>query len=88
MNNNFNEVALGIDIGGTAIKIGVVSAKGELLNKQSYKMDKRSQDTVVRMITESVVQYIADLGPKKGKGSWDWLGWACRSRPRYLEKCA
>ena len=38
---------LGIDIGGTAVKMGVVTEKGEILNKCSYDVAFDSYETPI-----------------------------------------
>ena len=38
---------LGIDIGGTAVKMGIVTEKGEILNKCSYDVAFDSYETPI-----------------------------------------
>ena len=52
---NSNELALGIDIGGTNLKVGLVSADGELLDKETTPTPKpRELREVVAALAETV----------------------------------
>lgn len=53
---------LGIDIGGTSVKIGLINEKGHLLDKTSFKFDyKLSQEKQIKSLGLFVLDYLKSL---------------------------
>lgn len=58
-----SKICFGIDIGGTTVKIGVLSMEGELLDK--WEIPTRTEDGgkyILEDIADSVKKYVADKG--------------------------
>lgn len=61
-------IAIGVDLGGTNIKIGLVSDSGKLLKKQSIKTEaEKGPDQIIQNIKTGIKEILND-GPSKIKG--------------------
>lgn len=66
-----NKICFGVDIGGTAIKLGMFDTEGHLLDKWEFKTIK-SEDG--KALLQSVASFIQDIISKKGFSDSDIAG--------------
>jgi len=71
--NKKQKYAIGVDLGGTSIKLGIVSQTGKLINKISVKTEAEKGP---KKVVEKIVQGIHDLN-EKSKHKIDGIGIGC-----------
>jgi len=72
----FNKHYIGIDIGGTNIKIGVINDDGEIVCKTSIKTETDlGYRAIVQSIAKAVDECVAESGVQRKK--IEWLGAGC-----------
>ena len=49
---------IGLDLGGTAIKVGIVSDKGEILSKKEIPTPKESREKILEAMSESISYFL------------------------------
>ncbi len=81
--NSKNKYAIGVDLGGTSIKLGIVSDNGKLVNKISVRTEAEKGP---KKVIENIVSGINELTEKskyKISRNWDRLPRCCYTRKRY-----
>jgi glucokinase len=71
--NRINKYAVGVDLGGTSIKIGMVSQTGKIITRYSIKTDA---DEGPKRIIKNIKQGIYEL-QKKANVTYDGIGIGC-----------
>ena len=68
--------AIGVDLGGTNIKLGIVSSKGKLVKKISVKTEaEKGRDVIIENIKKGIQELISSKSKKKYK--IDGIGIGC-----------
>ena len=52
--------AVGVDLGGTTVKVALVSRDLQILNRTSTPTDRRSQDTLLDQLTRTIQDFVGD----------------------------
>ena len=69
------KVGIGVDVGGTGIKLGLFQPDGTILKKWEFPTDTSEKGThVLPDIAESIRKTMEDLS---GQGRTDWRGNRC-----------